>query len=484
VTVTDPNAANLVCVPATPVTDLAPGASIACTADHTVTQADIDAGHYLNTACVDATGATEACDDADVPAITDLHLTIVKTSAETTYSAVGDVLHYTITATNAGNTTLHNVTVTDPNAVNLVCVPATPVADLAPGASIVCTADHTVTQADIDAGHYLNTACVDADNVDQACDNADVTGEQTPHLSITKDATETFYSSVGDVLHYTITATNDGTTTLASVTVTDPNATGLSCTPANGSSLAPGASMDCTASHTVTQADLDAGHYLNFACVNDGAGGATEACDNADVASATLTITKTNNAPIETLDLPNGSTAALPTADEGSTVTYTLTYVVSENGVHNATIKDVLPEGLQYVTGSATGNDEFTFAGYDSTTRTLSWTAADVTKGGSVSYQALVLVGASKLSQPLTNVATIDSDQTAPNSDSSDVFVPTVPAGETFKPTPPPTDALASTGPSNPGSSMMLILAVLGLLIAGIGFLTPVPAVIRRRNRR
>ena len=63
--------------------------------------------------------------------------------------------------------------------------------------------------------------------------------------------------------------------TLGAVTVTDPNASGLVCVPPNGSSLAPGASMICTASHTVTQADLDAGHYLNPACVNDGNGGAT-----------------------------------------------------------------------------------------------------------------------------------------------------------------------------------------------------------------
>ena len=35
--------------------------------------------------------------------------------------------------------------------------------------------------------------------------------------------------------------------------------------------------------HTVTQADIDAGHYLNTACVDDGAGGAAQACDDADV---------------------------------------------------------------------------------------------------------------------------------------------------------------------------------------------------------
>ena len=67
------------------------------------------------------------------------------------------------------------------------------------------------------------------------------------------------YDAVGDVINYTIVATNDGNMTLAAVTVTDPNVSDLSCTPANGSSLAPGASMTCTATHTVTQADIDAG---------------------------------------------------------------------------------------------------------------------------------------------------------------------------------------------------------------------------------
>jgi uncharacterized repeat protein (TIGR01451 family) len=62
-----------------------------------------------------------------------------------------------------------------------------------------------------------------------------------PHLAITKVATESGFSAVGDVIHYTIVATNDGNVTLAAVTVTDPNASGLTCTPANGSSLVAGA---------------------------------------------------------------------------------------------------------------------------------------------------------------------------------------------------------------------------------------------------
>ena len=47
-----------------------------------------------------------------------------------------------------------------------------------------------------------------------------------PALTITKDATEASYNAVGQVIHYTIVATNTGNTTLAAVTVTDPNASG------------------------------------------------------------------------------------------------------------------------------------------------------------------------------------------------------------------------------------------------------------------
>ena len=120
---------------------------ITCSATHTVTQADIDAGSYLNTACVSATDATATCDDVDVPSVKNPDLSIEKRVTETTYGAVGDILHYTIVATNVGNVTLHNVVVTDPKVSGLICGDGT---NLAPGGSIICNATHTVTQADID----------------------------------------------------------------------------------------------------------------------------------------------------------------------------------------------------------------------------------------------------------------------------------------------------------------------------------------------
>jgi uncharacterized repeat protein (TIGR01451 family) len=196
-----------------------------------------------------------------------------------------------------------------------------------------------------------------------------------------------------------------------------------------------------------------------------------------------LVISKSNDAPIESLELPDGTTANLPTAEEGSTVTFTLHYTFSGAPVTNGVITDVLPVGLTYVAGSATNSAEFTFVAYNGTTRTLTWTAATVTASGTVTYKAKVDIGAAELEQPLTNVATIDSDQTEPDSDTSDVFVPVPPLAETHVPTAPPTDTIEPTEGQS-GSSLPLVLAVLGVILLAVAFVTPVPATVRRRNRR
>ena len=49
-----------------------------------------------------------------------------------------------------------------------------------------------------------------------------MTAVQSPALSIIKDANPATYDAVGDVITYTIVATNTGNTTLAAVTITDP----------------------------------------------------------------------------------------------------------------------------------------------------------------------------------------------------------------------------------------------------------------------
>src|SRR3954451_20746659 len=332
VLVSDPSVSGLTCTPSNPVADLAPGESISCTATHTIVQADLDAGHYANTACVDdgEGGADKACASKDVPGSKTPHLTISKVATETTYSKVGDVIHYTIVAKNDGNVTLTNVTVTDAQVSNLTCTPSNPVASLAPNGTINCTASHTISQADLDAGSFFNKACVDdgANGADQQCADVTTPGTQTPHLTISKVATETTYSKVGDVIHYTIVAKNDGNVTLTNVTVTDAQVSNLTCTPSNPvASLAPGGTINCTASHTIGQADLDAGSFFNKACVDDGAGPAGEAC-------ADVTTTGTQN--------PHRKITKVATETTYSAIGDVIHYTIVATNDGNVTLHNVL----------------------------------------------------------------------------------------------------------------------------------------------
>ena len=80
-----------------------------------------------------------------------------------------------------------------------------------------------------------------------------------------KTATPTTYNAVGNVINYSYLVTNNGNVTLSGpFTVSDDKATDEAC-PATPTSLAPGASVTCTASYTITQADLDAGTVTNVA---------------------------------------------------------------------------------------------------------------------------------------------------------------------------------------------------------------------------
>ena len=193
-------------------------------------------------------------------------------------------------------------------------------------------------------------------------------------------------------------------------------------------------------------------------------------------AAAALGITKSNDAPLVN---------ELPTASEGDTVTYTLDYTLTDGPVTNGVITDVLPTGVTYVDGSATGGGDFTFTSYNAGTRTLTWSAATATlASGSVTYQATVDAGAAALEQPLTNTACIDSDTTDTQvCDTSNVFVAPPPQGETSVPmTAPPTDVAGTTDSNVSGGSMLLVL--LGLVGLGLAlvFIAPTPAAIRKRR--
>jgi gliding motility-associated-like protein/uncharacterized repeat protein (TIGR01451 family) len=189
---------------------------------------------------------------------------------------IGDSIRYTFTVLNTGNVTLFNVKIIDNGLIGLI-LSNSPIPSLAPGVtnnSIV--GNYKITQADIDLGRVTNTALASGQNPD-GIDVTDISGttfenntptvtllSQTPGLVVIKIANTENYSSVGDILNYTIRIQNTGNVTLHQVVVTDP-LTELNTTIPF---LAPGEIREYTQNYTITQNDRVNGTVTNTANAN------------------------------------------------------------------------------------------------------------------------------------------------------------------------------------------------------------------------
>ncbi|WP_316831662.1 gliding motility-associated C-terminal domain-containing protein [Pedobacter aquatilis] len=268
------------------ITSLASGASITATAKHTLSQADVDKGSFSNSAkaIAKAPDASEVSDISglsqadDLPTVVQITpapgVRLVKTVAGAVPNQAGQTINYNLTVKNTGNITLNNLVITDANAV----VSGSPVDQLAPGASATITASHILSQSDVDAGSYSNTASVTASpaigpNISDKSGTDETNDEPTVSvitpggaMSLTKVANNGA-SQAGEVINYTIVVKNIGNLTLSNITVNDPGADPGSILPASLAVLAPNASASFSAKHTLSQAEIDKGSYSNQAAV-------------------------------------------------------------------------------------------------------------------------------------------------------------------------------------------------------------------------
>ena len=268
---------------------LAVGASETCTATESVTQTQIDAGTSLvDTASV--TAATPASDTAQpsvgasssqvtVTITQNPSLKVVKTASVSSVSAAGQTYTYTFAVTNNGNVTESNIGIADTQSTPSVAANLGPITctltTLAPGASTNCTATYTVSQADMDAGSIGDTAratgtAPNGSTTTSPPYGAVVTTVQNPSLSLTKSASVTQVSQVGQQVTYTFAVKNTGNVTVNAIAIADTQSapsvvTSLGPINCTQSSLAPGASTNCTATYTVTQVDLNHGSITDTA---------------------------------------------------------------------------------------------------------------------------------------------------------------------------------------------------------------------------
>ncbi|QSZ51937.1 hypothetical protein AYX19_02215 [Paenarthrobacter ureafaciens] len=271
--------------PGTPGT-LLPGETVTATATYAITQADVDAGHVANSAV--ATGNPPTGPPLTTPPSgTDTPLTkapalqfskMADTSAIHKPAVVGDVITYTFTARNTGNVKLTDVTIDDPMAGLSPLVfnwPGNP-GELFPGESVTAKATYAITQADIDAGHVVNSATITGappagPAVTPPPGVTDTPLTSAPAMEFSKTATAAASdgpSRVGDHIVYRFTAKNNGNVKLNKVSI-DDQMEGLSALtyvwPGTPGELLPGESVTAEATYTVTQGDIDAGHVANLA---------------------------------------------------------------------------------------------------------------------------------------------------------------------------------------------------------------------------
>ena len=441
----------------------------------------------------------------------------------------GDTVGFDITTTNTGDGIATGVVVTDPLPAGIDWTLGAITGDTtgvdcsivgAVGSEVLTCTDASLASQGSFSVHVSGATdaadCGTIDNTASVTTGNDGSGEASasvdvlcPDIQVVKDAPNTPIP-VGQDLVYTITTTNIGKGTAYDVVLTDTLPAGFAwtvddttdCSITAGvltcdfGDLAAGASVKVTLTAPTSgdpqTGNIDCGESLVHQIPNVASASASNEGDdvlgnNSDDANITvlcsaLQIQKSFTGNSNGTDPDLG----VPSAKIGDTLHYTLHYT-GAGPIADATITDVLPIGLQYVAGTALGNADFNDGTYNAGTRTITW----VSKGalpdpasGDVTYDVKVLVTAPDQPQPLVNLATIvghtPTGSELSDSDTASVAVLAPP----LELTPPPTNTLTpETGTSNPGFALMLILLGVAGLALGIGFVTPAPQRVRRRNR-
>lgn len=436
VSISDPGVVLGTCTPPQPAS-LAPGETLTCPATHVITADEAAAGSYTNTASADSEQTEPVTDKVTVPTNQTDILSISKVITTAGPYQLGDTLNYTITVTNIGSGALTNVGVADPGMVLGACTPPQP-ATLTSGQSMSCPASHVVTQADVDAGTFTNTATGDSSETDPVTDSVTVEIKDNARLEVYKQVTSNGpYNTVGKTITYDISAINTGDQTLTGVTITDPG-TGVTlgvCTPAQPATLTTGQILSCAASHDVTADDITAGGFSNTAYADSD--------QTSPVSSTAEVITQTPK-----IDLAKTGTLNLGAnsrADAGDTITYAFTVTnTGEVTLNNITLMDIVGgvsiSGGPIASLAPLASDSTTFTG------SYTLTQADVNAGTFTNTASVtgtppvgnVVSDTDNDTQTLTPAASIDLQKTGTLN----------------------LDALAPNGIANPGDTISYAFTV------------------------
>ncbi len=259
-----------------PTGPVASGAKVTCTLTYPVTQADLDRGNVkfaINAVAIapDATEVSAKTAQLDVRAAVAASLRVTGSANPTVVSGADEPITFTYVVENTGNVTVSSIALQQVSFTGSATPSALDCGSaslLAPGQTATCTATYVSTQADADSASLVQ-------RVRAVGTNPALAAVQSPETSVTvavgSTAALSFVSSVSSnqmsaakqQLTFTYSITNTGTKTLRNIGVEQLRFTGSGTAPAvtcdaGAASLAPKAEAVCTATYTVTQADIDA----------------------------------------------------------------------------------------------------------------------------------------------------------------------------------------------------------------------------------
>ena len=135
-------------------------------------------GNLVNNVTASSNEAANATDNLSIPISQSPSLTVEKSSTTISVTVAGQVVPYSYLLTNTGNVTLTGISLSDDNTD---AVPVCGATTLAPAGTITCTAQHTVTQAEMDAGgNLVNNVTASSNEAADATDSLSIPITQSP----------------------------------------------------------------------------------------------------------------------------------------------------------------------------------------------------------------------------------------------------------------------------------------------------------------
>jgi uncharacterized repeat protein (TIGR01451 family) len=343
-----------------PNSSIPPTQSITCTSTYTITQADMNNGSVASTVN-GSSGGLASVNTATtlITAIQNPSLSLSISPDPQATSVAGATVTYTYTLTNNGNVTISSPYNISDNKISGVTCPGTPV-QLDPGQSVICAKAYQITAGDVSAGEVVNQATGSGTfNAATVTSNLATATVYTTRLYVTTLPSATTATAAGQIITYTYRIRNNSNVPYSGLVVTSSRTPTVNCP---STSIAPGNSVECTGTYTVTQPNMNAGGLLvNVTSATAEGGTITSNVSTNNVAiqqntSLAAVITATPSAPTPpALSMPVGTVITYTyTLTNNGNVTLTTPFSVTDNKttITCANQTELIPGGTRTCTGT------------------------------------------------------------------------------------------------------------------------------------